>query len=489
MVANVFGYADSLTNPMTALGDSIAGGADGTPARVAGNISTTRKFWRQVGTGSVSEAPVWDTLTAADLPAGAVALTPSGDESGATDAANINATLSYIPATGGVLTLAPGTWYVECGIVSVNRSGIYISAPGCYIYATGAGDVFRMYDSTILTDRSFWGGGLLGMPTIDLVNTTGNSSAFHAGDITQLAVFCQVRNAYAGTASKGVWLDSQWWWTEQAYGRIVAWNCRTGVQFDNSTGDANPNATGSFDRLVMDIFINSNGYGDGVTWAGGAFAINFRLGIYGNFGYSADAVYYVLKLAGSNSQNASYLGGAPGYAPGGGTGVLYIGVEVDGSGTYQPATISFETSPAYTYINGSVGALDFYYGSFAASNNAGGNFQFFGPVTGDATLSAMQGLTNPSNTQTLSANGSTIYNQWFGFVRVVLSASCTGTIMQAGSYDNQALTVRNTDTIYTITFAAAGTSRVADGASDVIAAGREATYHWDAAASLWYRSA
>jgi hypothetical protein len=38
---------------------------------LAGNTSTTRKFLRQTGTGSVSGVPVWDTLTAGDLePAG-----------------------------------------------------------------------------------------------------------------------------------------------------------------------------------------------------------------------------------------------------------------------------------------------------------------------------------------------------------------------------------------------------------------------------------
>jgi hypothetical protein len=51
------------------LGDMIA--ANGTPAwaKLAGNITTTRKVLRQASTGSVSALPTWDTLLAGDLPA------------------------------------------------------------------------------------------------------------------------------------------------------------------------------------------------------------------------------------------------------------------------------------------------------------------------------------------------------------------------------------------------------------------------------------
>jgi len=64
----------SATHPDTVatapvLGD--LGAANGTPAwaRLAGNITATRKFLRQTGTGTVSALPAWDTLLAGDLPA------------------------------------------------------------------------------------------------------------------------------------------------------------------------------------------------------------------------------------------------------------------------------------------------------------------------------------------------------------------------------------------------------------------------------------
>lgn len=51
-------------------GDIIYANATNTLAALAGNITTTRKFLRQTGNGSISAAPAWDTLTAADVGAG-----------------------------------------------------------------------------------------------------------------------------------------------------------------------------------------------------------------------------------------------------------------------------------------------------------------------------------------------------------------------------------------------------------------------------------
>ncbi len=53
--------------PTTTLGDLIY--SDGTNnVRLAGNTTTTRRFLRQTGTGAVSAAPAWDTLTDPDIP-------------------------------------------------------------------------------------------------------------------------------------------------------------------------------------------------------------------------------------------------------------------------------------------------------------------------------------------------------------------------------------------------------------------------------------
>ena len=61
---------DALS-PTTTLGDIIYD--NGTNAvRLAGNTTTTKKFLRETGTGTVSAAPAWDTVTAADVGLGNV---------------------------------------------------------------------------------------------------------------------------------------------------------------------------------------------------------------------------------------------------------------------------------------------------------------------------------------------------------------------------------------------------------------------------------
>lgn len=53
-------------------GDLIYSNASNSLAALSGNTTTTRKFLRQTGNGSVSAAPAWDTLQAGDLPSGFV---------------------------------------------------------------------------------------------------------------------------------------------------------------------------------------------------------------------------------------------------------------------------------------------------------------------------------------------------------------------------------------------------------------------------------
>jgi hypothetical protein len=308
-----------------------------------------------------------------------VQLVPSGDTTGATDAASINAAVAALPAFGGKIVLAPGTWYIECGQVSINRSGAWIDATGCYINAVGAGDMIRMFDSSSYDSRAVYGGGLLGMPTIDGTSTTGNSCAVHLGDFVQAAVYAQVKNFTAGTTSKGVWLDNNYYWTEQLRGRIYTQHCTEGVRFDNSAnliaaGESTSQATGSFDRATLTVFVNNQGVGDGVVFDNGAIIDNGRLEIFGNFGGGASTLYSVLTLTGSNTVNGS---------SGIFSSFLNIGVEY-GSGTVQARTITFGGSG--NIISACTGIIDFSASApFAASNN-NFNFWFNGPVTGDEAL-------------------------------------------------------------------------------------------------------
>lgn len=66
--SNITIASTAFTNPMTTLGDIIYEDATPTAVRLAGNTTATKKFLTQTGTGSVSAAPGWNTISAGDVP-------------------------------------------------------------------------------------------------------------------------------------------------------------------------------------------------------------------------------------------------------------------------------------------------------------------------------------------------------------------------------------------------------------------------------------
>ena len=63
--ANWNTFNGKMTNPMTTLGDTIAGGVSGVPTQISGNTSTTPKVWLQTGDGVNSALPVWSPVPTA----------------------------------------------------------------------------------------------------------------------------------------------------------------------------------------------------------------------------------------------------------------------------------------------------------------------------------------------------------------------------------------------------------------------------------------
>ncbi len=102
-------------------------------------------------------------------------------------------------------------------------------------------------------------------------------------------------------------------------------------------------------------------------------------------------------------------------------------------------------------------------------------------VYGITPLGAEGGLVTPTS---VLATGNTI-TPTGNAVIFTTGGAVTGVIMAAGSVDGQEFTILN-NSANSITFAAVGTSRVADGASAVIAANTRMTLVWSAAASLWF---
>jgi len=81
-----------------------------------------------------------------------------------------------------------------------------------------------------------------------------------------------------------------------------------------------------------------------------------------------------------------------------------------------------------------------------------------------------------STTPSIATSG-TINTAGLMFSKVTTAGAVTGVILQAGTQQGQPVIVVNTSA-NSITFAAVGTSNVADGVSDVIAANTSARYSW-----------
>jgi hypothetical protein len=479
------------------------------------------------------------------------------DSTGSADCASaIQAAVSAMPASGGVIYFPAGTYRVN-STVTCTQPGVYFQGDtkhATIIKYYGSGDCIRMYSATLTTPDGVYGGGVKGL-MIDGTNASAGAAGLHFGDIFRPEFDFAVRD-FQGTGSKGAWFDNQYHWTEQITGQVFAEACTAHVVFDNSANTAGT-ATGSFDRAVLDIFLDAKGKGNGVVWQNGANCFDGRIGIYGNTSYGA-SLFYTLSLLDNPSlsftaTNASpcvftaagwYFGnGTPVILSGGslpagftagtqyfvvnvnvgagtfqlsatsggaainststGSGtvksagyaqvansVLNIGVECNGTTGTQPGTINFANSAILsTCINQCTGIIDFSAASAFAANgtNWPDNFLYDGPVYGDGNLKSCSPLGRGAYAVGAIGNGGTIITRFNAVATVAPAGNVTGIIMSRDFTGNvRDLTVIN-QSAFTLTFAAAGTSFVADGTSDVIAALSAAKYAWFPNTSLWYR--
>jgi hypothetical protein len=128
------------------LGDTLYASAADTLSRLAGNTTTTRKFLRQIGTGTISAAPAWDTLLATDIGSGAAM--SKVDDTNITLTLSANAATSLLAAT--TLTLG---W---TGNLATTRGGTGLNAYalGDILYAS-ATNVLARLAGNITTTRKF----------------------------------------------------------------------------------------------------------------------------------------------------------------------------------------------------------------------------------------------------------------------------------------------------------------------------------------------
>ena len=144
-------------NPMTTLGDIIFGGAGGAATRLSGNITATKQFLTQTGTGSVSAAPAWIALASTDV-TGALGYTPENrsskgiangyaplDNAGKVPVANLPSSTGTGTVTNSAGALASGAVVVGNGLNDAKTTAVTVdlssavSAPGGFT-SVGAGN-------------------------------------------------------------------------------------------------------------------------------------------------------------------------------------------------------------------------------------------------------------------------------------------------------------------------------------------------------------
>lgn len=148
-----------------AVGDTLYSGTTNTLAKLAGNITTTKKFLGQTGTGAASAAPVWGQPAATDITGLAASATTD-----TTNASNISSgTLGTARLTGsytgitGVGTLAAGTWNGTAIAAVYGGTGLTSYAIGDLVYADTTTSLAKLAD--VATGNALISGGVGAAPS------------------------------------------------------------------------------------------------------------------------------------------------------------------------------------------------------------------------------------------------------------------------------------------------------------------------------------
>lgn len=256
-----------FTNPMTTLGDIIYENATPDAARLAGNITTTKKFLSQTGTGSISAAPLWDTLSTSDIPSAALTKT---------DDTNVTLTLGGSPGSALLaatsLTLGWTGTLADGRIASASNWNTAYTNRITSLTTTGNNGSATLV-SNILNVPTYTLAGL-GGTTLATVNAQ-NLSVFAATTSAQLAgvisdetgtgalVFAD-SPVFTGTPTLGIlsYLDTGILWSWQSstnsYNQVIIQNTNAGTAA--STNYLVSNDLGTSSTKYGEFGMNSSGF-------------------------------------------------------------------------------------------------------------------------------------------------------------------------------------------------------------------------------------
>lgn len=268
-------YITSLAggNSTTLLGSVPYQSNSNTTTLLSPNTTTTKKFLRQTGTGTNGAAPAWDTVVAADIASGQIALAYGGTNANLTA---VNGAVAYSTASalaltaagtsGQVLTsggAASPTW-VNQGLFSSGRltleSGVPVSTSDqtsktTIYYTPYNGDRISLYDGTnwatyTFTERSLSLGTLTSGKNYDvfLYNNSGTLtlelSAAWTSDTARSDALTLTNGVYVKSSSTtrrylGTIRTTSTTTTEDSATKRLVWNFNNRVSKNIYVADAN----------------------------------------------------------------------------------------------------------------------------------------------------------------------------------------------------------------------------------------------------------
>jgi hypothetical protein len=156
------------------LGDLIFGNATPYWDKLAGNITTTRKFLRQLGTSLISAAPAWDTVTSTDV--GLSAVTNDAQTKASVVPNTAPAAGQILVGNAGGIAYAPQTMGTDATLTSA----------GALTIANGAVSLAKMANmaTASLIYRTTAGAGA---PEVNTLATLKTDLAFSVGDLAAIA--------------------------------------------------------------------------------------------------------------------------------------------------------------------------------------------------------------------------------------------------------------------------------------------------------------
>lgn len=153
-----------FTNPMTTLGDTMYATTGGAAARLAGNITTTKQFLSQTGTGSASAAPAWSAVTKSDVGLANVENTALSTWAGSTNITTLGTITSgtWTGTTIGVANGGTGATTLTGILVGSGTSAVTaVAGTASQLLRRNAGNTaYEFFTATFLTSAITSLGGL-----------------------------------------------------------------------------------------------------------------------------------------------------------------------------------------------------------------------------------------------------------------------------------------------------------------------------------------